>query len=425
VRLLLRRRRFALAWLGGLVSLTGDWMLQAALPVYIYQLTGSTMATGTMLATVVTPRLLLGSVAGVFVDRWDRRRTLIVANLVLAFGLLPLLLVSSADWLWLAYAVAFWQAAVAQFVKPAEGALLPRLVSDDELVTANSLNGLNTNLSRLVGPALGGLAVATIGLGGVALLDSASFLVASALMALIAVDARPPARGASRSVQPWLSVWHDWVDGLRFVRRDRTLGLIFGFLAISSIGEGAMGALFAPFVLRILDGGELGYGALVSAQAVGGLIGSLGLAARPKVMAPARLIGFGALGLATLDLLTFNYHRIIPDLWPGLLFMAVVGIPIAGMVVGATTLFQLRTSDAYRGRVLGASGATVACSALIGALIGGALGDRFGIVTVLNVQGLGYGLAGLLMLALLPSGERGERMGAAASRAGRRAGALD
>jgi MFS family permease len=401
VRLLFTRRDFALAWLGSLISLTGDWMLQAALPVYIYQLTGSTLATGAMVVAVVTPRLLLGSIAGVFVDRWDRRRTLIVANLVLACGLSPLLLVRSSESLWLVYVVAFTMAALAQVVKPAEAALLPRLVPGDDLVSANSLYALNGNLSRLIGPALGGLLVATAGLGWVALVDGLSFVLASVLTALIATDARPPARSGPASAPLWTSVWHDWRDGLRLIRSDRTLSVIFGFTAVSAVGEGAMAALFAPFVIQVLQGGEVGYGTIVSAQAIGGLVGSVALTARPRVMAPAWLMGLGALGLATVDLLTFNYFRVLPGIVPAIVLMALVGIPIAGLVVGMTTLTQIATTDAYRGRVVGAMTAVAGLSSLIGAILGGTLAERLGIVTVLNVQGFGYGLAGLLVLMLL------------------------
>src|SRR5919199_1525059 len=140
---LLRQRNFSCIWIGGLISLAGDWMLLTALPVYVYQSTGSTLATGAMLAARVVPRILLGSVAGVFVDRWDRRRTLVVANLLLAFGLLPLLAVDAVDRLWIVYLVAFAQATTAQFVLPAEGALLPRLLPESELVPANAMTALS------------------------------------------------------------------------------------------------------------------------------------------------------------------------------------------------------------------------------------------------------------------------------------------
>ena len=87
---ILRQRNFALLWLGSLISFVGDWVLFIALPVYIYDLTGSALATGGMFIAQTAPRLLFGSIAGVFVDRWDRRRTMIVANLLSAAVLLLL-----------------------------------------------------------------------------------------------------------------------------------------------------------------------------------------------------------------------------------------------------------------------------------------------------------------------------------------------
>lgn len=97
--------------------------------------------------------------AGVFVDRWDRKRTMVVANLLQVLVMLPLLLVCPGEPLWLVYVVAFVMAAVWQFVSPAENALLPGLVGPDRLMVANSLNAFNDNLARIAGPALGGLII--------------------------------------------------------------------------------------------------------------------------------------------------------------------------------------------------------------------------------------------------------------------------
>src|SRR6266545_4477860 len=177
----LRQRNFGLLWSAGLISLAGDWMLLIALPIYVYQLTGSALATSTIFIAKRLPNLLLGSVAGVFVDRWDRKRTMVVANLLLAFALLPLLVVRSAGQLWIVYIVALIESTIVQFFSPAENALLPRLVGEEHVVAANSLNALNDNLARLIGPALGGLVAVWLGLAGVALIDAASFFIAGAL----------------------------------------------------------------------------------------------------------------------------------------------------------------------------------------------------------------------------------------------------
>src|SRR5215208_5672601 len=105
LRLLLRRRDFALVWTAGLISMMGDWVLWIALPIRVYELTGSALATSGVIASLVAPEIVFGSVAGVFVDRWDRRRTMVIANVLQAAALVPLLLVDGAGAIWVAYPV--------------------------------------------------------------------------------------------------------------------------------------------------------------------------------------------------------------------------------------------------------------------------------------------------------------------------------
>src|SRR5690348_12853609 len=110
----LRQRNFALLWAGGLISMLGDWLLFIALPFYIYNLTGSALATGAMFIAETLPIVVFGSIGGVFADRWDRKRTMIIADLLRA-ALLLLLAVQSPDWLWAIYLVVFVQSSVGQF----------------------------------------------------------------------------------------------------------------------------------------------------------------------------------------------------------------------------------------------------------------------------------------------------------------------
>src|SRR5262245_54829092 len=121
----LRHRDFALLWLAGLISVAGDYALIVALPLHAYALTGSAVATGGVFASVLLPKVLLGSIAGVFVDRWDRKRTMIAADLLRAALLLPLLAVTSPDILWLLYLVRAATGTIGLFFGPAESAFLP------------------------------------------------------------------------------------------------------------------------------------------------------------------------------------------------------------------------------------------------------------------------------------------------------------
>src|SRR4051794_19114821 len=275
---LLRQRNFALLWLAGLIDIAGDWVLIVGLPIYVYQLTGSALATSAMLAASMIPRLVFGSLAGVFVDRWDRKRTMVITDGLLALGLLPLLAVHSLDQIWIVYVVAFVESTLAQFFRPAEAALLPNLVGEADLVPANALNALNQNLARLLGPPFGGAVAAAFGLTGVALGDALSFILAGGPIALI-VAPRPPAAAPAPGAEDaparvWARVLREWLDGLRVVLRNRTVATIFGILAITSLGEGVMGLLFVVFVNKVLGGGAPELGWLMAAQAVGGLIGS-------------------------------------------------------------------------------------------------------------------------------------------------------
>ncbi len=400
----LRQRNFALVWLAGLISLTGDWFLFVALPLVVYDLTGSTAATAALVAVRSVPRLTIGAVAGVFVDRWDRRRVLFVTNLLLGCCLLPLLLVRSADWLWLLYVVAFVQSSLAPFIGPAESALLPRLVGEDDLVPANALTGLINNLTRLVGPPLGGLIAAVWGLSGAALLDTASFFLAAGLLALVTVDGRAlrvdsPAQHGG--VGAWAAVWRDWIAGLALVRHARPLADLVVVAVVGGVGNGIMAALFAPFATVILGGGGAAYGALVAAEGLGGLAGNAAIGQLGRRLVPGLLLGLGAIGLGAIDLLTFNAHRLIPGLAPPLILMVIVGFPAAAMKVADTTLVQTTVTDEYRGRVFGSLAALGAFGVLIGAGLAGALGDRLGIVATLSIEGLAFIIAGALALLML------------------------
>src|SRR4051794_39934174 len=272
---ILRQRNFALLWLGGLISFVGDWVLFIALPVYVYDLTGSALATGGMFIAQTAPRLLLGSIAGVFVDRWDRRKTMIVANVLSAAALLLLLPVRSIADLWLAYLAAFLQASIALFFQPAESALVPILVGEEHLIHANALTALNWELTRLIAPPLGGLVMALFGLGSVIAIDSISFLFSATMIALIAVPAAervtPSVVHHTQAAGAWRAVWHELVEGLRLVQRDHLVRALFIITGVAMVAEDIINVLGFPWLKQVLHGDALTRGWMASAQAVGGL----------------------------------------------------------------------------------------------------------------------------------------------------------
>ena len=368
-------------------------MLRIALPIQVYALTGSTLATGGVVAANVGASLLVGAVAGVYVDRWDRRRTLVAGNLALAAIVAPLALVTTADRVWIVYVVAFCQAIAVQFVSPAEAALLPRLVPSSLLPAANGLNALNNNLARLVGPVLGGFAAA-LGIEVVVGVDVVSFLLAAVLVAAIGGMHRAD-RKEERHVGAEL------LDGLRLIRDTAVVAVLIGLLFVTSIGEGVMGALFAPFIVDALDGGAKELGWTMTAQAVGGIAGGL-LAARwiarfgALRLVPVTLVLFGVV-----DLVIFNYPRWFEAIAPVLVLFVVVGVPGAVGFAATMTVLQGSVENAFLGRVFAVAGVLASAGMLVGAAVGGVLGDDVGVVNMLTVQGFGYVVAGLLAVVLL------------------------
>jgi len=395
----LRQRGFGLLWAAGLISTTGDWLLFVALPFYVYQRSGSTLATGAMFIAQMTPPLLFGSVAGVFVDRWDRRRTMIVADLARAVLLLALLTVHGRADLPRIYVVAFLLAALGQLFGPAKGALIPQLVEGVHLVRANALNALGDNLPRLVGPAVGGLLFGVFGLPAAVLADSASFLVSGLLIATIRVPPITPvvATPVPQVGAAWMAVWREWRAGLRLVGADRTLRTLLIMEGLAIVGQGILDVLLVPFVKGALHGDAQVFGWLLTVQAMGGLLGGLVIARRGATVAPTRLFGL-SLGLTGIILVTVANVSLLPLVFA---LVALAGLPVVGWLVAGQTLLQGSTTDCYRGRVLGTYGTTSALTRLGGMGLASVLGDRLGIVPLITVSGILHVIAAVGALVLL------------------------
>ncbi|GCE08242.1 MFS transporter [Dictyobacter aurantiacus] len=407
----LRQRNFALLWFGGMISQIGDWLLQVGLPVYVYQLTGSALATSILFLVSFGPNILLGSLAGVFVDRWDRRRTMLIGNLLMALGLLPLLLMHDKSSFWILYPVLFFEAIVSQFILPAENALVPLLVSEERLVTANALNAVGTSVSRLAGGALGGILFGLFGLYTTIGIDLVSFLFVVAMLMLMKMPSQAQAEIAaerlaaekvSARLPDWRTLGAEWLDGIRVIWRRPPLRVLFVMLAAQCLGEGVFGIMLVIFVKLVLNGGATAYGVLLGIQAVGSLLGGLVMGQFGTRAAPARLLGvctciFGFIDLLIIDLPLFVKGGVV---LVGVLFV-LVGIPAAGMQASRQTLNQILVEDRLRGRVFGATQAMMALMQLIGMILAGLLGDRLGPVLLLNIQGSVYFLSGVLALLTL------------------------
>lgn len=400
----LRQRNFALLWTGGLISLMGDRVLMIALPFFVYEETGSTFASAVIVAAKLLPRLLFGSLAGVFVDRWDRKRVMVLASLGQGIIILPLLLVHSSSTMWIVFLVSFFQTTLAMFFGPAENALLPLLVGEDELLPANSLNALNNNLARLIGPPLGGAILALWGLPGVVLFDSLTFVIAG-LMILVIRGHESRKTGKEEipvtedGIQARAGFWKEWHEGINIVRLNRVVAILFITVVLLNFGGIMIDPMAAPYIVDVVKAGPEVFGWLVTVQAVGGILGGLLAGRVGQRMNMVSLYGWSELVLGVIIFIRYN----IPYL-PVLFVMTfLIGLPAALGSAAMDTLFQQKVPNSHLGRIIGALNTTVGLTSLFGVLgISGMLGEVLGIIPVLNIAAAITFFTGVLILVYLP-----------------------
>ena len=400
----LLRRDFALLWTGGFVSIAGDWVLKAALPFFVYERTGSTIATAGMIVAELAPGVVMGSIAGVFVDRLDRKHVLVISNVLQAATVGVLLLVTRPELLWLVYVVAAVQSLIASFSVPAEGALLPTLVREADLVPANALNALNNRLGRLVGAPVGGLLLAVVGLHGVVVVDCASFVLAAALVAPIRAPRRVAVEGGTDvalAASASAAFLHEWQDGMRLIRRDRTLVVIFAVLGLMTFGGTMLDPLNVAWVRDSLGRGAGVYAWLLWTHAICGIVGTLIVGTFAKSVSPRILMGWASVVAGLAIFVKYN----VPTVPLAVVLTALTGFTSIAGSVGADTLLQRSVRDEHRGRVFGALGASGALLSLAGAAAGGIAAEYVGTVAMLNVAAALVTVSGVVVLRALGRSE--------------------
>ena len=403
-----RNRNFSLIWFAGLISIMGNWIIMVALPYHIYNVTGSALATSAWLMAYILPGVLFSSVAGVFVDRWDRKKTMIFTNLLQMLVILMLVLVKSPEYIWIVYVVGFIESTLSQFFSPAESALLPQLVDEEQLIQANSMNALNDNLGRIIGPAIGGVLLGVWGLNSIIIADAISYLLSAILIGFIVapgvigkVKASPMVESAR---EKFTSIWVEWQAGLKVIFEDKILQNIFVISGIALFADGIMSALLVVFVQNDVGANATEFGWMMTARGVGGVIGGLLLGQLGSKLSNRQLISWGLVLMgALITVILLN---------PGVLLMVILsglaGIPAIAWIAGLQTQLQQSTTDEYRGRIFGTFGTTISLLMLASSGLAGATADIFGAKILIFFAALISICAGFLAaLTLQNSKEQG------------------
>jgi MFS family permease len=393
VRQLLAIPAFVRLWVAAFFGETAEWMLQVALPLFLFTSTGSAAATALSIVLGLLPAVLLSPVAGVVADRLNRRAVLAAVCAGQAVVVLPLL-AGSAIPVALVYVVMAVQAGLSSVFEPARNALVPELVGAGEVTGANGLMSVNGSVARLAGGWAGGVLLGWGGLESVVL----GYLGALALAGLLLV--RPFKRAAPETVvapvkEPVLTAW---LAGLRELTGDRRLRATGVATVLAAIAQGMFLVLFVVFVLDVLGGSEADAGLLRGVQAIGGLAAGFAVATVARRVAPVTLLAWGSLVTGVLSALIWNLAFATTALGVYVGLFMVVGAP--AVVTGAGLLSHLQgvAAPERAGRVLSTVFAVMAAGTAAGALLAGALVAVTGPAVLLDVQSGIYVLAGLVLL---------------------------
>ncbi|MCL4500418.1 MAG: MFS transporter [Deltaproteobacteria bacterium] len=364
----LRHRNFRLFYTGQMISLTGSWMQSVAFSWLVLVLTNSSLYLGLVGALQTLPVLLFSFLGGAVADHTSKFRLMLITQgslllLALALGLLVDL---NLIHIWDLCLIVFLSGTVMAFDIPARQAFIVELVGKADLANAIALNSTLFNATRVLGPAIGGVIIAAVGMANCFFLNAASFL--AVILALLLMKLQPSAKA------PWKPLLHAWKELLDYLWTRRELRLVLLLMTLVAVFAMPYYVLLPMLARATLGVGPRGFGILMAASGLGAFLGGLSLARRlqRRPPMPSFLTGMGLFLLGLMGLgLCHNYY----------VALALIFISGFGMVTQLSTgnsLLQLNVPDELRGRIMSLFGLIVMGFAPVGSLIYGVVAHYTG-----------------------------------------------
>jgi MFS family permease len=365
----LRYRNMQLFFSGQSISLVGTWMQNVAQAWLVYRLTGSSVLLGLVSFAGQIPVFLAAPLAGIVADRFRRHRVVIATqttSMLLAFALAALTLTGTVR-IWHIFVLAALGGVANAFDIPARQALIVDMVSREDLMNAIALNSSMFNASRVLGPAVAGLLVASIGEGWCFFANGVSYIAVIVGLLFIRVAAHKPVKQPGTPLE-------DVIEGFRFVIGSPPIHYLMILLGILSLTGMPITVLMPIFADRILHGGARGLGVLMGASGIGALAGALLLASRQSVKGLGRWVAISA-GAFGISLIVFAVSR---SYWLSCALLLPVGFAMMLEMGSSNTLIHTMSPDHLRGRVMSVYSMMFMGMAPIGALIAGVAAGRWG-----------------------------------------------
>jgi len=396
-RRLFRNRNFMALWIGQLVSFVGDYFEWLAIPILVQTMTGSTLMVGLALISNSIPVLLLGPVAGVFVDRWDRKKTMIAADVLRALLILGCLTVKTPDQVWIYFVVGFGMSAISRFFFPALNASLPLIVTDkDDLLVANGMMQIVQTVGLLAGPAMAGFVIGFWGAPAAFIIDSLTFLISAVAILTITV---PHTTSDSNRLS---RVWGELKEGVAYLFGNPITRSVMLLMSVVMLGVGAINVLWIPYLRTVFGVGPEGIGLVDSAQGVGMVIGGLALGAVSMLLRKSLIVGLGVVIVGA----GFSAMGFAPTFVIIVILNIIVGVAMIPAQSVLYTLMQTEVPDIKRGRVGSGMSAITTAASLASMAAASVLGDMIGFRVIFMACGVITMLGGLLGMWAMLRGEQ-------------------
>jgi MFS family permease len=335
----------------------------------------------TMSIVLIIPRLLFGFVAGVYVDRLDRKKLMVLSDILRGCFVLGFILVDSPDKIWILYLIGFLQGSVATFFEPARMALLPNLIPSQGLLAANSITQTSQTIFFMLGNAAAGVLVGTLSTARpVFIIDAITFFVSAMLVSRIAFEHQAPEKLSSLNGHSFFKqLW----DGVKLSFGNRILAGTIAAISLTMLGIGAANVLMVPLLINDIGIPETWMGATGAGQTVGMIISGLLIAGLSSRIKPTRLAGFGLVGFG----LTMSMISTASSIWHVILIQFISALFIPAITSSTQTILQVAVPDKLRGRTGAARMVLIMIANLISMGAAGILADTIGARNVFIISG--------------------------------------